>query len=130
MRNEKIDLQGEAKMKPVLTWKKLKSGERPRQWLGFRSSLFRHKGFEFSAWIKFVKEKPPTSDNFGLKVCGRFYNQFLSNCTAGEWCLLKEDVYCDGGDYNSIILIFDSVKEKGQQVKMRDVKLREIGKYV
>ena len=114
--------------KSVLTWTKLVFGNSNGQRIGFQSRLFKDKDFQFNAWIKFVVIKPKNSDNFGLKVCGSLYTDFLSECSADEWCLLKEDVYCDGGDYNSIILIFDSVKKEGQQVKMFDVTLTEIGK--
>ena len=123
MTQEEITLQGRNETKTVFTWTKLESGGRAWQWLGFKSNLFRNKDFEFTAWINFVGEKPPQSSNFGLKVCGRFYNQFLSTCVADEWCLINESVYCDGGDDNHIILIFDTVENIGQQVKMCDVNL-------
>ena len=126
---EDIPMQGKNERKSVITWTKLETGERTRQWLGFRSSLFRNKDFVFTAWIKFVGEKPPLSRNFGLKVCGKFYNQFLSRCAADEWRFIREDIHCDGGDYNGILLIFDTVEKKGQQVKMSGVNLWERGNW-
>merc|ERR1719494_1500032 len=63
------------------------------------------------------------SEEFGLKVCGRFYNSFISKCAANKWCEISETVYCNGGDRNYIVLIFDTVSTKGQVVKMHSVTL-------
>ena len=112
----------------IFTWTKLVNGRKSRQWLGFQSSEFRNKDLQFNAWIKFVKAKPLESDQFGLKVCGTFYNNFLTQCNADEWCFVEEHVHCNGRDSNHIILIFNDVLKKGQHVKMFGVTLKEIGK--
>ena len=111
----------------VITWKSLEYGVKTRQWLGFRSQFFLSKEIWFKALIKFVKRLPKVSDKFGLKVCGCFHNELFSRCAADEWCQISAKAYCNGGDYNSVILIFDSVAKKGQEIKMTGVTLTEIG---
>ena len=128
MTEEEITIHEKTEMRPVITWSKLEEGEKWGQWLGFRSDLFKNIGFEFNALIKFVGEKPPESHNFGLKVCGTFYNQLLTSCVADKWCVIKEYVHCDGG--YDILLVFNTVEKMGQQVKMSDVYLREVGKLI
>ena len=110
-------------MKTVLTWTNVKGGNAPCQWFGFHSDSYEGKTFNFNGWIKFVGQIPPMSEEFGLKVCGRFYNSFISKCAANKWCEISETVYCNGGDRNYIVLIFDTVATKGQVVKMHSVTL-------
>ena len=111
----------------VITWRNLKGGTRACQWFGFQSDSYKGKFFKFKGWIKFVGSVPPQSSNFGLKVCGQFYNSFISKCAPDTWYHISELVHCKGGDGNHIILIFDSVSTKGQVVKLYDVTLMEIG---
>ena len=107
----------------VIVWENVDGGPAAWQWVGYKSDAFKNKRFHFSAWIKFVDSVPPETWNFGLKVCGTFYNTFLKTCTANKWCRISECVYCDGNDNNFIILIFDTVARKGQIVKMHKITL-------
>ena len=111
----------------VLTWSDPNGGAKGCQWLGFRSDSYKGKNLKFEAWINFVGSVPPNSNNFGLKVCGKFYVSFISKAVANSWYRISEDIYCDGGDGNHIILIFDGVATKGAVIKMYDISLQETG---
>jgi len=105
----------------VLEWTNVNGGASSNQWLGFRSTSFTNQDFIFDAWVQFVGSVPPSSGNYGLKVCGTFYNNFIDRCKPDEWCQISEEVHCNGGDSNHIILIFDTVTTKGQKVKFSGV---------
>ena len=113
----------------VFKWRNPSGGTRACQWLGFQSNSFNGKTFLFQAWMKFVGGVPSPSSNFGLKVCGTFYNSAISQCDADEWCRVSERVHCNGGDGNHVILIFDTVATAGQVVKIYDVSMILSGRF-
>ena len=114
----------------VLEWTNVNGGASSNQWLGFRSTSFTNQDFIFDAWVQFVGSVPPSSGNYGLKVCGTFYNNFIDRCKPDEWCQISEQVHCNGGDSNHIILIFDTVTTKGQRVKFSGVFLTSGKSYL
>ena len=64
-----------------------------------------------SAWIKFVGGTiPPPSDNFGIKIHGAVYNDWLKDCRADEWCFVSAvGPSMPGHGANYILLIFDTM---------------------
>ena len=107
----------------VIIWQNTEGKVGAGQWLGLRSTKNADKDHRVQAWIKFIKQVPSPSYNFGVKVCGRFYNDFLAYCVADKWCRISQMVHCKaGGDGNAIILIFDSIPHQ-QMVKIYDMKI-------
>ena len=50
---------------------------------------------------------PAPSGNFGFKVYGAVYNDWVRNCVPNQWCRVSETVRCaNQGDDNHVILIF------------------------
>ena len=114
--------------KKVLTWRNIDGGAKDCQWFGLSSDSYAGKDFRFDAWINFIGSVPPQSTNFGLKVCGRFYSDWISKATADSWYHISEIIHCNGGDGNHILMLFDGVATNDQVIKMYDFTLREPGK--
>ena len=97
----------------IITWSNTKGVAGPYQWLGWQDARFSGKVLKYSFWIKFVGSMPAASGNFGMKVYGVLYNDFLKGCSANEWCYVEKTVKCAAiGDSNHVILIFDSIPHK------------------
>ena len=113
----------------VVAWKNLKGQRGACQWIGFQSNDFNQKTLKFNAWINFVGALPTDSElrrgNFGLKVCGKFYNSFMTNAVADTWIHINEEVQCNGGDGRHIIMIFDNLQTQDQVIKMHSVSLKD-----
>ena len=79
------------------------------QWCGWKCHEF--AWIRVSAWIKFVGGTiPPPSDNFGIKIHGAVYNDWLKDCRADEWCFVSAGGRSmPGRDANHILLIFDTM---------------------
>ena len=108
MAQEYVHITG--KLEYVLVWENVAGKTGPGQWFGMRSQSNANKDLLVRAWIRFVDKVPKPSSNFGLKVCGKFYNNFLSECKVDEWCRIYEIVHCtSGGDGNAIWIIFDTI---------------------
>ena len=109
----------------VVVWKNLRGHRAACQWIGFQSEDFNQKTLKFDAWINFVGSIPNKRGNFGLKVCGTFYNSFLEKVVPDTWYHISEEVKCHGGDGNHIILIFDHLSKQGRVIKMHSVTLKD-----
>ena len=116
------------KMEHVLEWENIKGGGSNLQWVGYWSpSTFPGRDFYFDAYIKFVDQVP---DLVPLESCGKYYNDWLADCKADEWCHISERVHCDGEDSSyTIYLAFGAVTRKGQKVKMYGVTLSDGNEY-
>ena len=64
-----------------------------------------------NAWVKFVGQLPEKSANFGFKIQGTTYNDWIEECEADNWKWISEvgQVRQDG-DANQVLYIFDSMK--------------------
>ena len=94
----------------IITWKNIKGRPGGMQWLGWQSRIFADETLRISFWIKFVDRVPKMSWNFGIKVYGALYNDFVHKCVRDKWCYVEETVKCrNSGDGNHVLLIFDSI---------------------
>ena len=101
------------KFKPedIISWANYWDRSGPLQWLGWQSKIFSGEKLRISFWIKFVYRVPAPSGNFGIKVYGMVYNDFVKRCKANVWCYVEKTIQCkSSGDGNHVILIFDSIR--------------------
>ena len=95
----------------------------PWQWLGWQDRVFANQILHISFWIKFVKRIPVQSENFGMKVYGQVYNDWVRECKVNQWCFVEMEELCRGsGDGNHVIMIFDSINHK-QRVRISQFKI-------
>jgi hypothetical protein len=112
----------------IITWQNFQGKPGPWQWLGWQSTKFAGKKLRISFWMKFVRRVPARSGNFGLKVYGLLINDFVRVCRADKWCYVERTVVCPlRGDYNHVLLIFDSINHK-QMVRISQFKVKFMGK--
>ena len=107
----------------IITWENTAGRQGPWQWFGWQDRLFANKYLRISFWIKFLGQVPSRSGNFGMKVYGQVYNDWVSRCKVNEWCFVKMEKLCrNSGDGHHVILIFDSINHR-QVVRVSQLKI-------
>jgi len=96
-----------------ITYTKKTNGAKSFQWIGWSSRDFSNKKINYKFSIFFEGNVPPKSDNFGFKVYGKIHNDWVSTCTANDWCDVAGNANVSAnGDGNHVILIFDSITDQ------------------
>ena len=114
----------------IFTWENTAGRRGPYQWFGWQNPMFANRILRISFWIKFLGRVPPPSNNYGVKVYGQVYNDWVSKCTANQWCFVEMEKVCRGsGDGNHVIMIFDSINRK-QVVRVSHFKIDVVSKSV
>lgn len=96
-------------------------GSKGFQWYGWQVSMPGAR-LRVSCWIKFLKQVPPPSPNFGLKIHGRTDNGWLRDVSADQWVRISAEGPNTGGDHGWVLLIFDTLQQL-QTVRFTDFRL-------
>ena len=61
------------------------------------------------------KQEKPTTDNFGIKICGTTSNEFLDLCDENSFCNVTVVGMCDqsSNDNGRVMLTFNGMPGKG-----------------
>lgn len=111
----------------IITYENTKGTSGGRQWFGWKNSLFSGKKLRITFWIKFVDRVPKQSGNFGIKVYGALFNDFVKQCQPNKWCFVEKTTVCPAsGDGNHVLLIFDSINHK-QTIRISQVQIQILG---
>jgi len=115
------DVPPGCRLRRSMEYVKGSEGPGPWQWYGWQVSMPGAR-FRVSCWIKFLKQVPPPSGNFGLKIHGRTDNGWLRDVSADQWVRISAEGLNTNGDYGWVLLIFDSL-QKRQTVRFTDFRL-------
>ena len=111
----------------IITYENIKGTTGGNQWFGWRNSLFSNKKLQITFWIKFVDSVPKQSGNFGIKVYGALFNDFVKRCQPNKWCFVEKTTVCRAsGDGNHVLLIFDSISHK-QTIRISQFQIKILG---
>jgi len=121
------DVEEKFPAEEVITWENTYGCAGGNQWVGWEDVAFANQKLRVTCWVKFVEKVPEPSHNFGIKVYGVLYNNWLKECTPDTWHYVERTVKCrrsggdEGGgrhgDGNYVVLIFDSIQHT-QTVRM------------
>ena len=117
------------KFKPgeIITYENTAGRSNAYQWIGWQDRMFANQNLRISFWIKFEGRVPARGSNFGMKVYGRVYNEWVSKCKPNKWCWVQMEKLCaNSGDGDHVILIFDSISHR-QVVRISQLKVEIIG---
>ena len=64
--------------------------------------------FRLSFWIKFETNVPEKSNQFGVKMFGKIYDDWVDTCSQGEWNWVSVVAPKSGLDGGHMLIIFDS----------------------
>lgn len=90
-------------------------GPQTNEWCGwqFDGQYIPTGWFRMNAWVKFLDQVPPTSDNLGFKLQGTTFNGWVSQAQANEWKFVSKVVRVHPFNSNPIsnlaAYIFDSM---------------------
>ena len=111
----------------IITYENTEGRSGGMQWFGWKNNLFSRQKLRITFWIKFVDSVPKQSGNFGIKVYGALFNDFVKQCQPNKWCFVEKTTVCRAsGDGNHVLLIFDSINHK-QTVRISQVQIQILG---
>lgn len=97
----------------IFTWRNTGGKSGPHQWFGWSVGPlhFASKILRIGFGIKFEKRVPELSLDFGIRVHGVLYNEWIKNCTKDEWCFVNKVIYCQqrSGHDGIAMLVFNSI---------------------
>lgn len=94
------------------TYETTRTGPAGWQFFGWKSKEFSLRNITFKFSINFEASVPAKSSQFGFKVYGVVYNDWVSSCHASTWCNIKQTVQVrKEGDKEQVILLFDSITD-------------------
>ena len=64
-----------------------------------------------SFFIKFDSEVPPVSNNFGVKIHGHVFNDWVKTCKKGQWHWVSVIGEQTMDDLGHLLIIFDTVEQ-------------------
>ena len=67
----------EFKKDDIIIWENTAGKSGMYQWFGWQDKVFANQGLRISFWIKFVGQVPSPSWNFGVKIYGAVYNDWV-----------------------------------------------------
>ena len=113
----------------IITWENTAGKSGSMQWFGWQSNTFSRQTLRITFWIKFGDRVPTPSRNFGIKVYGALFNDFVRRCQSNKWFFVEKTTVCaaSGDDYH-MLLIFDSISHK-QTIRISQVQLQITGNF-
>lgn len=96
------------------TFEKMVFRQFGRSHYGWRCDACAEQYIEYSFSIFFEESVPPPSHDFGLKVRGSLYNDWVSSCQPDQWCHVKGAVgnINKHGGSNDVSLHFNSITDR------------------
>lgn len=67
----------EFKKDDVIIWENTAGKSGRLQWFGWQDRFFANQDLHISFWVKFVGQVPSSSLNFGVKIYGALYNDWV-----------------------------------------------------
>ena len=87
-------------------------GEGKFQWRGWDQDDYPMNGvqyFRMSFFVRWDSTVPPVSENFGVKIQGHVYNDWVKTCKKGQWSWVSVVGEQTMEDLGRFLIIFDTV---------------------